>query len=306
MNLIGIHHITAICGDPQTNIDFYSGVLGLRLAKVTVNFDDPGSYHLYYGDELARPGTCLTFFAWPQGTQGKTGNAHATAIRFSVPPGSIGWWIDRLPESSALPDLQGRPRVTCSDPDGIQLEFVEADDDRSPWIGYGIEAFNAIRGFHSVVLTVNRLQSSVRVLEAMGFSQLPDSTMTYALASMAPGNAVSFVISDERASPGVGTIHHVAFATPDEASQEEASRGLREIGLNPTPVQERQYFRSIYYREPSGVLYEIATAGPGFAIDESPDSLGERLCLPSWFESRRPEIERALPRILTPSHRNIP
>jgi glyoxalase family protein len=304
LELSGIHHVTAICGDAQKNIDFYALRLGLRLVKVTVNFDDPGSYHLYYGDERGAPGSCLTFFAWPNGSPGAPGFGQATIIRFSVPIDSLRWWAERL--GLPVEDEGGSKKIKLADPDGIALELVEAIDSRGPWLGSGIGAPYVIRGFHSVGLSVGRVESSIKTLEALGFSRTAPGALQFGIGENAPGQLVDLIETGQKSLGGVGTIHHIAFATPNDETQRACSEEVAELRLHPTQVQERQYFRSIYFREPSGILYEIATSGPGFTTDEPVETLGSRLCLPSWFEKFRGEIEAALPKIVTPGGNHIP
>jgi glyoxalase family protein len=307
MIINGLHHITAICGNAQANIAFYTGVLGLRLVKVTVNFDDPGSYHLYYGNERGAPGTCLTFFAWPQGAKGEPGVGQATAIGFSVPYQSVRFWEDRLNEDKIETKLSpDKTQLTLQDPDGIELRLIEADDPREAWLPSGIGTDAAVRGFHTVYLSVGRADASVRVLEKMGFTKQTANTNRLGVGDQRPGKIVELIPSAKRSLGGVGTIHHVAFATPTDDTQTVCAYELSEIGVQPTTVQEREYFRSIYFRESSGVLYEIATSGPGFAVDEPVESLGSRLCLPPWLEKFRDKIESSLPKILTPGGVRIP
>jgi glyoxalase family protein len=301
----GIHHVTAIARGPQVNLDFYTGVLGLRLVKRTVNFDDPGSYHLYYGDEVGSPGTILTFFPWPRARLGSRGAGQATVTSFSVPAGTLGRWVERL---DSLGVGHGEPRerlaeeaLTLFDPDGLELELVaQAGDGRAPWTGGPVAPEMAVRGFHHVTLCEWNPEVTARVLtEAMGFRLAGEAgeRSRFEAGAGGPGARVDVLASPgaERGQVSAGTVHHVAFRVAGDREQLAWRRRLAAAGLQVTPVQERQYFRSIYFREPGGVLFEIATDTPGFAIDEPVASLGAGLKLPSWLEPSRREIESALP-----------
>jgi glyoxalase family protein len=303
--IAGIHHVTAIARDPQANADFYTGVLGLRLVKRTVNFDDPGTYHLYYGDEVGRPGTLLTFFPWPLARLGRSGAGQATVTAFSVPEGSLGYWTERLARLGV--DFEApRPRfdeevLSLRDPDGLALELVaRAGDERAPWTGGEIPERSAVRGFYNVTLAEwNPAVTSEVLTGAMGFRLVGEEGDRLRFASGAGGAGARLdVLAAPSAARGVisaGTVHHVAFRAADDAEQLAWLETLAERGLHVTPVQERQYFRSIYFREPGGVLFEIATDGPGFAIDEPVASLGTDLKLPPWLEASRERIAAVLP-----------
>lgn len=298
--LPGLHHVTAICGDPQANLDFYAGVLGLRLVKRTVNFDDPGSYHLYYGDDAGRPGTLLTFFAWPGARRGRAGAGQASAHAFSVPRGSLPRWRSRLERAGVTPSATGsrfgEESLGFADPDGMRVELVAAEPES--------DAPGIVR-VHSVTLLVADAQPSAALLtETLGARAMGAEGTRYRfeLAAGGPGTIVDLVHSPA-AGPGLmaaGAIHHVAFRAQDDAAQLEWREQLTRQGARVSPVMDRDYFRSIYFREPGGVLYEIATDAPGFAVDEEPGRLGEALRLPAWLGAERAAIEAALPPITVP------
>jgi len=307
----GIHHITAIAGDPQRNLDFYTNTLGLRLVKLTVNFDDPTTYHLYFGDEQGSPGTLLTFFPWPGATQGQRGTGQVTAISFAVPQGTLGYWEDRLRQRDvALLERQHRfdeEVLTFLDPDWIKLELVARAGAKAtvPWESNGVPADYAIRGFDGVAMGVKDTAPTLDLLTgAMGFTRLGEDGARIRLRAGSDGDAalvdLLHVPEGERGRHGPGTVHHVAWRTPDNAEQLSWRQDVADLGLRVTDVIDRQYFRSIYFREPGGVLFEIATDPPGMDWDEPFDALGSRLRLPSWFEPRRAEVEAALPPLVLP------
>jgi glyoxalase family protein len=313
--ILGIHHVTAIASDPQRNIDFYTGLLGLRLVKLTVNYDDPGSYHLYYGDELGHPGTILTFFAWPEATPGYRGTRQATSVSFSVPHKTLGFWIERFKHH----DVNfGEPierfdeqALVFFDPDGLQLELVAqaaesaGADARHPWKDGPVPAEYAIRGFHSVALSEQDDERTASLLtETLGFRRVGKTRnrIRYEVGA-GNGGALVDVLSLPDEKPGrvaVGTVHHVAWRTPDDQQQVAFRREIVKRGHDVTPVIDRTYFHSIYFREPGGVLFEIATDPPGFTVDEQVEQLGSRLTLPSWLEPSRAQIEHGLPPIHLP------
>jgi len=304
----GIHHVTAIATDPQVNVDFYTGVLGLRLVKKTVNFDDPGSYHLYFGNEVGEPGTAMTFFAWPGGRRGSRGSGQATVTSFAVPADSLDFWEQRLDAFGVLHESVaerfGEHTLVFYDPDGLKLELVAtAEVDALPaWEGGPIGKEHAVRGFHSVTLTVRKPHKTERILaELLGFAREAeegDRIRLVAGTADHPGRRVDLLASDEGLGEvATGTVHHVAFRAVDDAAQLELHATLMDAGQQVTDVRERNYFRSIYFREPNGVLFEIATEGPGFPVDEAVESLGSDLKLPDWLEPHRARIEQALPPI---------
>jgi glyoxalase family protein len=301
----GIHHITAMASDPQANVDFYTGILGLRLVKKTVNFDDPGTYHFYYGNETGTPGTILTFFPWPMARRGTRGAGQATVTSFSVPQGALGYWTERL-DRFGVPFESPRARfdeevVTLVDPDGLQLELVaRAGDGRSPWETGPVPAEHAIRGFEGTTLTEwNPEVTSELLTGTLGFRPVGQegSRFRFEVGPGGPGTRVDLVASPaaERGRISAGTVHHVAWRVADEAVQEEWRQAIAERGLYVTPILDRQYFRSIYFREPGGVLFEMATDPPGFTWDEPVEALGSGLKLPPWLEPERPRIEAVLP-----------
>jgi glyoxalase family protein len=300
----GIHHVTAIARDPQRNVDFYTGVLGLRLVKKTVNFDDPGTYHFYYGDEQGHPGTILTFFPWPMARLGSHGAGQATVTSFSVPEGSLGWWIERL-NRFGIDHEAPRPRfdeevLALRDPDGLLLELVpRAGDDRKPWEGGPVPAEHAVRGFEGVTLTEWNPDITSEVLTGLlGFRRTGE--LGDRIRFDAGGGTRVDVIGSPSAPRGVGaagTVHHVAWRTPDDAQQRAWHEELLRRGFHVSPILDRQYFHSIYFREPGGVLFEIATDPPGFTKDEPVETLGSHLKLPPWLETERHKIEGILPRI---------
>ena len=304
-SLPGIHHVTAITNNAQRNVDFYAGTLGLRLVKRTVNFDVPDTYHLYYGDEVGSPGTAMTFFVWPHLPSGRSGAGQVTATVFAIPAGSAGWWLDRLAGRGRPATRFGAGAVTLSDPDGIALELVESPgDDRAPWTGGDVPAEHAIRGFGAVTLGVRDPGPTAALLTGLlGFAEAgaEDGRLRFLAGEGGPAAAVDVVAVSERAVEAAGTVHHVAFRTADDERQAAWRQELVRSGLAVTPVMDRCYFHSIYFREPGGVLFEIATDGPGFTVDEPVASLGTSLELPPWLESRRAELEEALPPIAAPA-----
>jgi len=302
----GIHHITAIASDPQRTLDFYTQVVGLRLVKLTVNFDDPGTYHFYFGDEVGSPGTILTFFPWPHVPQGELGVGQVTTIAFEVPAASLDFWSKRLRERSlyigAVEQRFGDEVVPFRDPDGLWLELVGVSRAANrPVVASGdIPPEHAIRGFHGATLLERDSVATERLVEFMGFTKIAEA-----------GHRIRYQASDRDASLidivrgrktprgglGAGIVHHIAFRTPTDEQQERWRRALMPRVRQVTPVIDRVYFHSIYFREPGGVLFEIATDPPGFLIDEMIDHLGERLMLPPWLEQSRSDLERALPRL---------
>ncbi len=309
-NILGMHHVTAIAGDPQANIDFYVNILGLRLVKKTVNFDDPFTYHFYFGDEVGNPGTLLTFFPWSsQAHRGKIGSGQLTVFSFSIPENSLGFWSDRLQQydlSTSRSIRFGEEVLTAFDRDGFQFELIAAKDVRSGWLRGSIPGEFAIRGFHGVTLseiaenpTAGFLQSR---LEFRGVGVEGNRTR---FETGAGGSGAIVEILHEPNMPrgfmGLGTVHHVAFRTETPESQLVIRQDLVRSGADVTPVIDRNYFHSIYFREPGGVLFEVATDTPGFLIDEPKDKLGTSLKLPSQYEHNRSEIERTLPAVHIPA-----
>ncbi len=302
----GIHHVTAICGDPKQNRAFYSGKLGLRMVKQTVNFDDPTTWHLYYGDESGHPGTALTFFAWGDAPKGRNGLGMAVETAFVVPERSFGYWTARLIELDIpheAPEKRfGETVVRFTDPDGMRLALVavKGADALPGWPDGPVPAEHAVRGFHGVTLLVGPAEPTANVLTgAFGFKPAArDGSLQRFVSSGATVGTVVDVRSAEGflgGRQGVGSVHHVAFRAPDENAQTELAKAVKAQGLAPTGQIDRQYFRSVYFREPGGILFEIATDAPGFTADEPLDKLGSELKLPPWQEAQRARIVAALP-----------
>ena len=308
----GIHHVTAIGGDPQENLDFYTGVLGLRLVKTTVNFDDPTTYHLYYGDATGSPGTIMTFFPWPGARRGRRGTGQATVIQFAVPRGSLEFWHARLTQERVRTDVlrarMGERYLACFDRDGLKLELVETETPTAamPWERGSVPQEYAIYGFRGVTLELDGYESTARLLtEVMGFTDVVEEQERFRF-SVGRGQQVVDLLCKPGDRPGVvsvGTVHHVAWRVTSDQDQVAWRERLLEASQNVTPPLDRRYFRSIYFREPGGVLFEMATDGPGFATDESAAELGMTLQLPPWLEEHRVGIEAALPAIRRPGMR---
>ena len=315
-SVLGIHHVTAIASDPQRNLDFYAGVLGLRLVKRTVNFDDPETYHLYFGDEIGTPGSILTFFPWPGARAGRQGPGQVAVTSLAILPGAIGFWIERLlrhgiryegpAKRGAGADLENI--LSFRDHDGSMLELVAhaGAEARSAWADApGIPREHAIHGFHSVTLWAEEGAATERVLtDVLGFRGVREegSTKRFAAGDGGPGTLVDLrtIGGFVHGLAGAGTVHHVAWRIPDDAAQLAARERVKDAGMAPTPVIDRNYFHSVYFREPGGILFELATAAPGFAIDEPVAHLGERLMLPAKYEAHRAEIEAVLPPVHLP------
>jgi glyoxalase family protein len=320
-DILGVHHVTAIASNPQKTIDFYTQILGLRLVKLTVNFDDPTTYHLYFGDEIGRPGTILTFFPWSDAPKGRRGTGQVITLSFLIPANSTSYWIDRFKNQKI--HFQGPTKrfgdseevLTLYDPDGLELELVahKSADDRTlnVWKEGPILVDHAIRGFYSVTLSEEGYERTASVLtDDLGFRFIgQDGSRFRYQAATAKGsnNDNSGSIVDVLCLPytqqgfiGVGTVHHVAWRTPTDGQQKKLRNKIIEAGLNATPVIDRTYFHSVYFREPGGVLFEIATNPPGFTIDEKREELGTHLMLPDWLESVRKDLEKVLPKVKLP------
>jgi glyoxalase family protein len=308
--IAGIHHVTAIASDPQRNLDFYTGILGLRLVKLTVNFDDPGSYHFYFGDHPGRPGTILTFFPWPLAKRGRQGAGFTHATAFRVAPGSIDAWLKRLGDARVELGVTttrfGQRVLPFRDPDAMPLELIE-----DPGVPTGAGP-DLIHGFHSVTLNSSDPAATSRLLtESLGFRRTgsDDQRTRFAAAeSETPGSLGQYVdvlnTREGAGKLGAGVVHHVAFRARSDQEQGQWFTLLSDAGEHVTPVQDRSYFRSIYFREPGHTLFEIATDQPGFATDETVETLGSALRLPPPYEPRRAEIQRALPPIRLPGVRS--
>jgi glyoxalase family protein len=314
--ILGIHHITAIAGDPQRNLDFYTVVLGLRLVKLTVNFDDPGTYHFYFGNGSGAPGTILTFFPYPGAVKGRPGAGQADAIAFSVPEGALGYWSGRLAERGLTvegPSVRfGQQVLAFADPDGLSLELIEAGAGAADaWLDDAIPAEFAIRGFFGITLAERQPETTAALLtETMGLrlAGQEGTRYRYQVDGAAPGSVVD--VLDRPNGPhsivAAGSVHHVAFRAPDDAQQAGWREMLVSQGFDVSPVMDRIYFHSIYFREPGGVLFEIATDTPGFAIDETAEELGTGLRLPPWLEPQRSVIEGAVPPVRLPQREGRP
>ncbi len=309
--ITGIHHVTAIASDPQPNLDFYTGLLGLRLVKRTVNFDDPAAYHLYYGDETGSAGSIVTFFYWPGlAARGRIGAGQSTALSFSAAPDALRFWESRLQANQV--DVRRVRRfdedsLQFADPDHIPVEIVAvAEDSRRGWQGAGIPAEQALRGLHTAELTVNSGERTQDLLvEKMGHRFVRDDgqRVRFEVGPGGSGHFVDLVVDPKarRGAGGVGTIHHVAWSVPDDPAELSMQEALQRAGYATSGVRDRDYFHSIYYREPAGILFEIATENPGFTVDEALDELGSGLKLPKQFQHASSAIEQALPHLNVPT-----
>ena len=309
----GIHHVTAIAGDPQENLNFYAGVLGMRLVKRTVNQDDPGTYHFFFADAAGHPGTDLTFFPWPRAASGRKGAGQIVEVALAVPPGSFPYWRERLMRHGIQPqepELRwGEHALPFADPHGLSVALVESDGavqrPFSPWTGGPVPAEYQVRGLHAVRLWVRQLGPSEQLLtDVLGFSKQGQEDGWHRYGVDGGGSGCFLEIREVPNAPsgawGPGTIHHVAWRVHDEAEELEVRSRVAAAGCRPTPVIDRFWFKSVYFLEPGGVLYELATDGPGFAADEPPEHLGERLVLPPWLEPHRQQIEALLPPVQLP------
>ncbi len=337
-NILGIHHITAIADDPQKNIDFYTGFLGLRLVKLTVNFDDPETYHFYYGDDIGRPGTILTFFPWQYMPRGFRGTGQVVTTSFLVPENAPEYWVNRL-KSHGIEFTGPTKRfdnyeqvITFYDPDGLKLELVAhsiaEERKHHVWKKGPIPEEYATRGFYSATLSLEGYERTAALLtENMGFSKIKNEGNRFrfeikdkeekiitlddnysnkqkrGLDVLGSASIVDLVCLPltQRGSMGVGTVHHIAWRTPTDDSQLDMRKKIVNTGLDATPVIDRTYFHSVYFREPGGVLFEIATDPPGFMVDQKEDELGQKLLLPQWLEPYRKHLEKVLPKVSPPS-----
>ncbi len=313
MSETGLHHVTAFSGPAARNLDFYTRVLGLRLVKKTVNFDDPGTYHLYYGDADGRPGTILTFFPIAHAAPGRVGIGETQETAFRVPRGSIGWWTHRLiaqgVRHEAPVQVFGEPVLRLRDPDGMMLALVGIGDgqgtregEATGWTSAEVPPEHAIRGLHGVTLLLGQAEATAAILTGvLGLTESgrEGAAIRYAGTAGLGGFVTLRAVGDFLPGrTGAGSVHHIAFRAADDAAQAAmADRLRREHGLSVTEQRDRQYFRSVYFREPGGVLFEIATDAPGFAIDEAPDALGSALKLPPGLEPHRAQIEGVLPQV---------
>jgi len=307
--ILGLHHVTAIAGNAQRNYDFYTRVLGLRFLKKTVNFDDPGTYHFYFGDETGSAGTILTFFPWEHITAGRRGTGQATEIGYSVPAGSFDFWMQRFQANGITynkpSEKFGERYLTFLDPDGLKFELIESKtpDPRTPWTTPEVGADVATRGFHTVTLTLADPTRTAEILtEVFGYTLLEQHVnRSRYVTNTVPGGAqyIDLVAApgEARAITAGGSVHHIAFRVQDDAAELFFRQKLVARGLQPTPQIDRDYFHSVYFREPGGVLFEIATDNPGFTVDEPLAELGTHLMLPTQHEHLRAQLAQRLPKI---------
>jgi len=297
----GIHHITAIVGHPQENIDFYAGVLGLRLVKQTVNFDDPGTYHLYFGNKGGKPGTIITFFPWADAYQGRIGDGQVGVTTYVVPEGALPFWINRLAKF-AIPcqkaERFGEQVIQFDDPHGLHIELVaRAEGELNEWTFGEVTPEVAIKGFGGATLYSSHPEETAKVLtEVMGLEKVAtEGEYTRFKSSADIGNTVDLkVVTGIRGQMGVGTVHHIAWRAQDNADHLEWQEYVMNHGQHVTEVKDRNYFNAIYFREPGEILFEIATDPPGFAHDETPETMGSQLMLPAQYEQHREQLERTL------------
>lgn len=307
-SVTGLHHVTAVARDPARNVDFYTRVLGLHLIKRTVNFDNPGVYHLYYGDTIGRPGTILTFFVRLDGADGRVGNRQVSGVRFSVPPDGIDAWVRHLGQcgidfSDEMSWCDART-LSFRDPEGLTLQLVAGTEHTAETSRWPDPGALRVDGLHGVELSVPEPEPTVRVLLALGFREVRSQAAARRFAAPGNGPGLFVDVHGNASLPdgeiGVGCVHHVAFRTRDDERQRAWQQRLREAGLEVTEVRDRKYFRSIYFHEPAGIRFEIATDAPGFAVDEAQHALGHRLQLPPVLEPDRETFEARLG-VLTPS-----
>jgi glyoxalase family protein len=310
----GLHHITAIAGPAQENLDFYAGVLGMRLVKRSVNHDDPGTYHLFYADAVGHAGTDLTFFPWKNMPRGRLGHGLTNEVTLAVPAGTLDWWADRLGahgvEIRERAERFGEPTLAFTDPHGLHVALAETADPRdfTPWTDSAVPEQYQVRGLHAVRIVEQSLESTVRFLtETMGFVHVGEENGWHRYR-VAPGGGSGRVVDVQQAPEGarrgmwgVGTIHHVAWRVPDDAAERAVQERVFAAGAHPTDVIDRFWFKSVYFKEPGGALFELATDGPGFGIDEEMETLGESLVLPPFLERHRAEIEKRLPALTMPA-----
>jgi glyoxalase family protein len=313
LSITGLHHVTAIASDPQRNLGFYVGLLGLRFVKRTVNFDDPASYHFYFGDACGTPGTILTFFPWPDARRGHRGVGQIEATAFVISPDSVGYWLGRFKEQHVIAEKTsarfGEEGIRCTDPDGLLLELVASSSiaQVESWADSTVPAEHSLRGFHSVSAALEGYERTAKLLtESFGYRLIEESGNRFRFAASSesgPGRIVDLLCTpDGRAGHvAAGSVHHIAFRVKDDDQQLQWREHLVQLGYNVTPVIDRTYFHSIYFREPGGILFEIATEPPGFTLDEKLEELGTHLRVPPWLESARTQIERILPPIQLPS-----
>lgn len=304
----GIHHITAIAGNAKKNYDFYTRVLGLRLVKKTVNFDDPHTYHFYYGDKVGTPGTILTFFPWEGITAGRRGARQVTEIGYSVPENSLDFWLKRFEDNNVIynkpAEKFGEQYLSFLDPDGLKIELTvpKNADTREPWTTTEVSSENATRGFHHITITSNKIEATAKILtDIFGYRLLEQHVNRYRFITDVVDNAAIVdlveVASEIAGHVAGGSVHHVAFRVENEEILMQYREKIVNMGLHITEKIDRNYFYSLYFREPGGVLFELATENPGFATDETVEQLGSGLKLPAQYESIRNDIEKSLPKL---------
>ncbi|PQJ26796.1 glyoxalase [Salinibacter sp. 10B] len=310
----GLHHVTAIAGDPQENVDFYTRVLGMRLVKKSVNQDAPDTYHLFYADGVGSPGTDLTFFPWPDLPKARPRAGQIVEVPFAVPQGSLAYWQERLTENDVtIQDEEmrfGERTLPFEDPHGLRLALVETDDDREfePWTHSPVPAEHQVRGMHAVRLWEHELGPTETLLtEVMGFEKIgeDDDWHRYGVEDSGSGTLAEVKVVDQHPRTsnrvgGTGAVHHAAWRMRDSEEELELRDFIGRVGLQPSPQIDRHWFKSVYFREPGGVLFELATDGPGFTVDEDRENLGTSLVLPPSMEDQREEIEANLPPLDTP------
>ncbi|MEO7165613.1 MAG: ring-cleaving dioxygenase [Spartobacteria bacterium] len=312
--IVGLHHVTAIAGPAQENLDFYAGVLGMRLVKKSVNQDDPGTYHLFYADAEGHPGTDITFFPWAQLAPHRDGYGLSTEVSLAIPPGSLAFWSTRLARYGVklfAPEVRfGQPVLPLVDVHGLRLALTESESALTrlftPWEQSPISVEHQIRGLESARLVEQELAPTVAFLsDGLGFRKQGEENgwTRYALGEGGSGQYLELRAAPEsrRGAWGTGSVHHLAWRMQDDAHELAVRQQVAEHGAEPTPVIDRFWFKSVYFREPGGVLFELATDGPGFAVDEATANLGEKLVLPPWLESDRASIEATLPKLAPPA-----
>lgn len=303
----GLHHVTSIASDPQRNNDFFTKALGMRRVKKTVNFDRPDIYHLYYGDGAGSPGSIMTYFPFPNSAKGSPGTGEVGTTAFTIPLGSLGYWEQRLSDFRApilgKTNLFGKKRLAFQGPDGDYFALEEAERTTvDPWTGNGVPYIAAIGGFHSVSLRLQKQRATIELLKFMGYQRIAKegSVQRFAIENGNRANLIDLetLPAVAEAQQGAGSVHHVAFAVEDEIAQKEVQTALKDTGYQVTKVLDRDYFKSIYFRSPGGVLFEVATNAPGFSRDEQPDDLGLALKLPKQHEHLRSQLEQSLQPII--------
>lgn len=310
----GIHHVTVIAGDAQENLNFYAGVMGMRLVKKSVNQDAPDTYHLFYADAVATPGTDLTFFPWPALAPARLGRGLAVEVALSIPVGGLVYWQQRLTAHGIAPEAIetrfGETVLPFSDPHGLCLALVETKEERPfvPWTKSAVPSEFQVRGMHSVRLCERALEPTASLLTRLGFTPVAEENgwHRYGVAGGSSGKLVEVQAAPgaQRGEWGTGGVHHVAWRTSDATHEMALRADLARVGIRPTELIDRFWFESVYFREPGGVLFELATDGPGFGVDEDMEHLGEKLVLPPWLEAQRAAIEAALP-VLNSPHQSV-